>query len=165
MEYRTLGRTGLKVSPLCLGCMSFRDPSRGNHSWILNEEQSLPFYRDAIETGINFFDTSNFYSISASEEMLGKCRENTPGVKKPWLPPKPASIWKQTRTGSAWAWRFVQMRTFQKANGLATFVAMQNFYNLCYREEKRGMIPYCKAEGVALVPWSPIARDFLVGNK
>jgi aryl-alcohol dehydrogenase-like predicted oxidoreductase len=66
---------------------------------------------------------------------------------------------------SMWTWQFAKLREMQRANGWAQFAVMQNFYNLCYREEEREMIPYCEAEGVALVPWSPMARGFLAGNQ
>jgi aryl-alcohol dehydrogenase-like predicted oxidoreductase len=72
MEYINLGKTGLKVSKICLGCMSYGDPSKGPHSWVLKEDQSFPFIKKALEQGINFFDTANMYSIGASEEILGK---------------------------------------------------------------------------------------------
>lgn len=72
MEYRNLGRTGLKVSRIALGCMSYGDPSRGNHSWVMSEEEGRPFIRKALEAGINFFDTANVYSDGASEEVLGR---------------------------------------------------------------------------------------------
>jgi len=72
MEYLNLGRTGLKVSRLCLGCMSYGDPARGFHPWVLGESASEPFFRRAIDAGINFFDTANVYSIGASEEVLGR---------------------------------------------------------------------------------------------
>lgn len=72
MEYRNLGRTGLKVSRIALGCMSYGDPSRGNHSWVLREDEGRPFIRKALEAGINFFDTANVYSDGASEEVLGR---------------------------------------------------------------------------------------------
>ena len=72
MKYVNLGRTGLKVSRLCLGCMSYGDPGRGQHSWVLDEEQSRPFFRRALEAGINFFDTANVYSLGASEEITGR---------------------------------------------------------------------------------------------
>ncbi len=225
MDYVQLGRTGLNVSRLCLGCMSYGDPSRGNHSWVLPEDEARPFYRQSIDAGINFFDTSDYYSIGASEELLGRVlkeymrREeavvatkvgldmeagpNSVGLsRKHILEGIDASLRRLgmdyvdlyyihrldsmtpmeevlealdhvVRQGkvlylgcsSAWTWQFVKMREFQKANGLASFVAMQNFYNLAYREEEREMIPYCKSEGVALVPWSPMARGFLAGNK
>jgi 1-deoxyxylulose-5-phosphate synthase len=72
MEYVNLGRTGLKVSRLCLGCMSFGDPKRGFHPWILDEEASRPILRRAVEAGINFFDTANIYASGTSEEVLGR---------------------------------------------------------------------------------------------
>ncbi|MEM7426927.1 MAG: aldo/keto reductase [Pseudomonadota bacterium] len=225
MDYVQLGRTGLKVSRLCLGCMSYGDPSRGNHSWVLPEADAKPFYRQAIEAGINFFDTSDYYSIGASEELLGRVlkehmrREeavvatkvgldmeagpNGTGLSRKHILEGIDASLKRLGTdyvdlyyihrldgitpmeevlealdhvvrqgkalylgsSSVWTWQFVKMREFQKANGLARFSVMQNFYNLAYREEEREMIPYCKAEGVALVPWSPVARGFLAGNK
>src|SRR5689334_20552745 len=72
MEYVNLGASGLKVSRVCLGCMSYGDPGKGTHSWALNEEQSRPFIAKALELGINFFDTANVYSAGASEEVLGR---------------------------------------------------------------------------------------------
>jgi 1-deoxyxylulose-5-phosphate synthase len=72
MKYVKLGSTGLDVSRICLGCMSYGDPARGNHAWSLDEEQSRPFIRRAIEAGINFFDTANVYSAGSSEEILGR---------------------------------------------------------------------------------------------
>ena len=191
---------------------------------MLNEEQSKPFYRDAFEAGINFYDTSDFYSIGVSEEILGRAvrehstREQTVIATKVGLDmelgPNGTGLSRKhilegidaslkrlgtdyvdlyyihrldgstpmeetlealdhvVRQGkvlylgcsSTWAWQFVKMREFQKANGLAKFSVMQNFYNLAYREEEREMIPYCRSEGVALVPWSPLARGFLAGN-
>ncbi len=209
---------------MCLGCMSFGDPSRGNHSWVLNEAEAKPFYRDAFEAGINFYDTADFYSIGTSEEVLGRVvrefsnREetviatkvglnmekgpNSVGVSRKHILEGIDASLKRLGTdyvdlfyihrldgvtpmeetlealdhvvrqgkalylgcSSTWAWQFVKMREFQKANGLARFSVMQNFYNLLYREEEREMIPYCREEGVALVPWSPMARGFLAGN-
>src|SRR6202050_5147819 len=72
MNYRNLGHTGLKVSPLCLGCMTFGVPERGDHPWTLPEEQSRPILRQAVELGINFFDTANAYSDGTSEEIVGR---------------------------------------------------------------------------------------------
>ena len=72
MKYTNLGKTGLKVSRLCLGCMTYGIPERGNHLWTLNEEESRPFLREALELGINFFDTANVYSDGTSEEILGR---------------------------------------------------------------------------------------------
>jgi aryl-alcohol dehydrogenase-like predicted oxidoreductase len=72
MEYAKLGRTGLEVSRICLGCMSYGTPGQGNHAWSLGEEDSRPFIRRALEAGINFFDTANRYSLGSSEEILGR---------------------------------------------------------------------------------------------
>ncbi|MFN4173832.1 MAG: aldo/keto reductase [Parachlamydiaceae bacterium] len=72
MDYVNLGKSGLKVSRICLGCMSYGDPSKGVHSWVLNEADSRPFYKKALDAGINFFDTANMYSLGASEEGLGR---------------------------------------------------------------------------------------------
>ncbi|MCX5576851.1 aldo/keto reductase [Kaistia terrae] len=72
MEYTRLGRTGLEVSRLCLGCMSYGDPARGNHAWTLPEAESRPFIKKALDLGINFFDTANVYSDGSSEEIVGK---------------------------------------------------------------------------------------------
>ncbi|HEX4704330.1 MAG TPA: aldo/keto reductase [Pseudonocardiaceae bacterium] len=72
MDYLKLGSTGLDVSRICLGCMSFGAPTQGNHPWTLDEEQSRPFIRRAVEAGINFFDTANVYSDGASEEITGR---------------------------------------------------------------------------------------------
>ncbi len=72
MEYARLGGTGLQVSRICLGCMGFGDATRWVHKWVLNEEQSRPVIRHALELGINFFDTANVYSIGASEEIVGR---------------------------------------------------------------------------------------------
>jgi len=71
MEYTKLGRTGLDVSRICLGCMSYGGGNRGNHAWSLGEEESRPFIKRALEAGINFFDTANRYSLGSSEEILG----------------------------------------------------------------------------------------------
>src|SRR5450755_3400188 len=72
MDYVNLGKSGLKVSRLCLGCMTYGVPERGVHPWTLDEEESRPFIRKALELGINFFDTADMYSLGASEEILGR---------------------------------------------------------------------------------------------
>src|SRR5580692_5205449 len=72
MDYARLGSTGLEVSRICLGCMSYGDPARGNHEWSLDEESSRPHIRRALEAGINFFDTANAYSAGSSEEIVGR---------------------------------------------------------------------------------------------
>ena len=72
MEYTKLGRTGLDVSRICLGCMSYGGSNQGNHAWSLGEEESRPFIQRALEAGLNFFDTANRYSLGKSEEILGR---------------------------------------------------------------------------------------------
>ena len=72
MEYTQLGRTGLRVSRICLGCMSYGDPARGTHPWSLDEDTSVQFFRQALDAGINFFDTANVYSAGSSEEITGR---------------------------------------------------------------------------------------------
>ncbi len=225
MNYVNLGNTGLKVSRLCLGCMSFGQPGWEVHPWVLNRDEAQPFFRRAAEVGINFLDTADFYSRGVSEEITGEAvREyfrrdevvvatkialamgegpnmsglsrkhvleavdaslvrlkldhidllyvhrldpNTPHEEMLEAPNHVVKAGKVTylAASSMWAWQFAKLREMQKANGWAKFVAMQNFYNLAYREEEREMIPYCRAEGVGLVPWSPIARGFLAGNQ
>jgi len=72
VDYVKLGSTGLDVSPICFGCMSFGAADRGGHAWVLDEEQSRPFFRAAVEAGVNFFDTANTYSVGSSEEITGR---------------------------------------------------------------------------------------------
>ncbi len=225
MEYVQLGRTGLRVSRLCMGCMSYGMPGWHIHPWVLGEEDAKPFLHEALDAGINFFDTSDYYSAGASEEILGNVlmpakprgelviatkvglfmndEPNGRGLSRKHIMEGIDASLKRLKTdyvdlyyihrldgvtpmdevlsalndvvragkalylgcSSTWTWQFVQMREMQKRNGWAQFVAMQNFYNLCYREEEREMNPYCHAQGVALVPWSPMARGFLAGNR
>src|SRR5947209_5545669 len=224
MEYVRFGSTGLKVSRICLGCMSYGRPTE-RWPWALDEEQSRPFIKRALELGINFFDTANVYSNGASEEVVGKALrdfasrdevviatkvyfEMGPGPNDRGLSRKyilssiDASLkrlgtdyvdlyqihrWdKETpieetlealndvvRAGKArylgassmWAWQFQKALTIQRHAGHARFVSMQNHYNLVYREEEREMIPFCLEEGIGLIPWSPLARGFLAGNR
>ncbi len=224
MEFIPLGRTGLKVSRLCLGCMTYG--SSRWRPWVLDEEASLPFYRRAWEAGINFFDTADMYSAGVSEEVLGRAlrtlaipREQVvvatklfyqtgPGPNERGLSRKHivhaidgslkrlqldyvdlyqihrfdhATPIEETlealdavvRAGKAlylgassmYAWQFAKMLHTADRRGLARFVTMQNHYNLVYREEEREMIPLCRDEGIGLIPWSPLARGFLAGNR
>ncbi|MDF2493771.1 aldo/keto reductase [Sphingomonas sp.] len=221
MEYARLGTTGLEVSRLCLGCMTYGEPTRGNHEWTLDEERSRPLLRRAIEAGITFFDTANVYSDGSSEEILGRAvrefsrREDVviatkvhgrmrPGPNGAGLSRKAimheidASL---TRLGtdyvdlyqihrfdydtpieetlealhdvvkagkaryigasSMYAWQFATMLHVAEANGWTRFVSMQNYLNLLYREEQREMLPLCAAEGIGVIPWSPLARGRL----
>jgi 1-deoxyxylulose-5-phosphate synthase len=221
MEYVKLGRTGLDVSRICLGCMSFGIADRGNHAWSLGEEDSRPFIKRALEGGISFFDTANVYSLGTSEEILGRAlkdfapREEVviatkvngrmrPGPNGAGLSRRvimteiDASLrrlgtdyvdlyqihrWDnrtpieetlealhdvvkagKTRyigASSMYAWQFAQALAIAERNGWTRFVSMQNFVNLLYREEEREMLPLCSAEGIGVIPWSPLARGRL----
>jgi aryl-alcohol dehydrogenase-like predicted oxidoreductase len=221
MEYVKLGTTGLDVSRLCLGCMTYGDPQRGTHEWTLDEERSRPLLRQAVDAGINFFDTANAYSDGSSEEIVGRALKDftrrdkvviatkvhnrmRPGPNGAGLSRKAimqeidASL---TRLGtdyidlyqihrfdhetpieetlealhdvvkagkaryigasSMYAWQFATMLHTAEANGWTRFVTMQNYVNLLYREEEREMLPLCEAEGIGVIPWSPLARGRL----
>ncbi|RXF70789.1 aldo/keto reductase [Hansschlegelia zhihuaiae] len=221
MDYVKFGSTGLDVSRLCLGCMTFGESQRGTHAWTLDEETSRPLIRQAIEAGINFLDTANIYSLGSSEEIVGRaikefgkrdeivlatkvCQRMRPGPnggglsRKAILQELDASLKRLgtdyvdlyqihrfdygtpieetlealndcVRAGkvryigasSMSAWRFAKAIYVSRANGWAEFVSMQNHLNLIYREEEREMLPLCAEEGVAVIPWSPLARGRL----
>jgi aryl-alcohol dehydrogenase (NADP+) len=224
MDYVRLGSTGLKVSRICLGTMTYG--SRKWREWVLDEDDSRPFIRRAIELGINFFDTADMYSVGASEEILGRAlRDFGPGrdrvvvATKVFNPmgddPNQRGLSRKhimhaiddslrrldmdyvdlyyihrfdyetpieetlealddvVKSGKAlyigassmFAWQFAKMLYKADEMGLTRFVAMQNHYNLVYREEEREMLPLCRAEGLAVVPWSPLARGFLTGSR
>ena len=223
MEYTNLGQTGLKVSRICLGMMSYGTPKW--RDWVLSEEDSRPFVKRALELGINFFDTADMYAVGVSEEVTGRAlrdfarREevviatkvfnkmgegpNQKGLsRKHIMEAIDASLkrlgtdyvdlyyihrWDDetpieetlealndvVRAGKAlylgassmYAWQFAKALYLADQHGWSRFVAMQNHYNLVYREEEREMNPLCQAEGVGLVPWSPLARGFLAGNR
>ena len=219
MQYTTLGKTDLKVSRLCLGCMTFGEPDRGNHAWTLPEESSRPIIKRAIEGGINFFDTANSYSDGSSEEIVGRAlrdfarRDDIVVATKVYYPVgdlaeglSRAQILRSiddslrrlnmdyvdllqihrwdyntpieetlealndvVKAGKAryigassmHAAQFAQALDLQAQHGWARFVTMQDHYNLIYREEEREMLPLCHQEGVAVIPWSPLARGRL----
>ena len=223
MKYAFLGRTGVTVSRLCLGCMSYGNPTW--RSWVLDEAASRPFFRRAVEAGINFFDTADMYSLGASEEVTGRAlrefarleecvvatkvfnpmsdRPNMGGLSRKHIvqgceaslrrlgvevidlyqvhrfdPHTPieemlsaldqlVSQGKVRYLGasSTAAWRFAQALSASERHGRTRFVTMQNHYNLLYREEEREMLPLCQAEGVAVIPWSPLARGLLAGTR
>ncbi|MEM7300119.1 MAG: aldo/keto reductase [Pseudomonadota bacterium] len=225
MDMISLGTTGVQVSPLCLGCMSYGTPGGPTHPWVVPEEDAQAFFKLAVEAGINFFDTANHYNHGENEEITGRALKkyarrdeivvatkvglatgggaNTKGLSRKHIvesvdhslrrlqmdhvdllyvhrldPLTPLEeliegLEQVIRQGkviypaasSMWAWQFAKMREMQKSAGYRPFTAMQNFYNLIYREEEREMMPYCEAENVAVVPWSPIARGFLAGNR
>ncbi len=221
MEYVKLGSTGLDVSRICLGCMSYGEPDRGNHQWSLSEDASRPFIRRAVEAGINFFDTANVYSAGSSEEIVGAALRdfasrdeivlatkvhgrmrpgpNGGGLSRKaifaeidaslrrlgtdyvdlyqihrWDPTVPieetlealhdvvkAGKARYIGASSMWAWQFAKALHLAERNGWTRFVTMQNYYNLLYREEEREMLPLCADEGIAVIPWSPLARGRL----
>lgn len=221
MDYVKLGRTGLDVSPLCLGCMTYGDPARLPHPWTLPEEESRPLIKAALDAGINFFDTANVYSNGSSEEIVGRAlrdfavREEVVLATKLYMPMRPgpnagglsrkaimteidASLrrlgtdyvdlwqihradpstpWEETlealhdvvRAGkvrylgasSMHAWEFATALGLQRLHGWSRFVTMQDYVSLLYREEEREMLPLCAAEGVGVIPWSPLARGRL----
>jgi aryl-alcohol dehydrogenase (NADP+) len=223
MEYINLGKTGLKVSRICLGMMTYGTSQW--RDWVLNEAESRPFISRALEMGINFFDTADVYSLGVSEEVTGRAlhdfarREevviatkvfstmssspNDRGLSRKhimdaidkslrrlgtdyvdlyqvhrWDNSTPIAetmeaLHDVVRAGKAryigassmYTWQFVQAQYVADLNGWTRFVSMQNHYNLVYREEEREMIPYCREAGVGLIPWSPLARGFLAGNR
>jgi aryl-alcohol dehydrogenase (NADP+) len=224
METVSLGKTGLKVSRLCLGCMTYGSPKwRG---WILGEEESRPFFRRAVEAGITFFDTADTYSQGVSEEVAGRALKEFAGSRdsyvlatKVFFPMGPSPLQgglsrkhilhaiddslrrlgtdyvdlyqihrfdpatpieetvealhdvvkagkaRYVGASSMYAWQFAKFLWTAEKMNMTRFVSMQNHYNLVYREEEREMIPFCIAEGVAVIPWSPLARGFLAGNR
>jgi aryl-alcohol dehydrogenase-like predicted oxidoreductase len=221
MTTTRLGRTGLEISRICLGCMSFGASDRGNHPWTMGEAASRPFIKKALDLGINFFDTANVYSDGTSEEIVGKAlldyarRDEVviatkvhgrmhPGPNGAGLSRKAifaevdASLkrlgtdhvdlyqthrWDYAvpieetlealndvvRAGKAlhigassmFAWQFAKSLALSEKHGWARFQTMQNYVNLLYREEEREMLPLCKAEGIGVIPWSPLARGRL----
>ena len=224
MHYVNLGSTGLKVSRICLGAMTYG--SKKWREWVLEEEEGRPFIKRALELGINFFDTADMYSVGRSEEILGRAlkdfgppREKLVIATKVFFPmgndPNQKGLSRKhimhaidaslrrlgtdyvdlyqihrfdyetpieetlealtdvVRSGKAlyigassmYAWQFAQMLQVSARRGFARFVTMQNHYNLIYREEEREMIPLCHAEGIGVIPWSPLARGLLAGSR
>jgi aryl-alcohol dehydrogenase (NADP+) len=222
MKFVSLGRCGLKVSRICLGAFGFGDPDW--QPWVLDEPRSRPIIRRALELGVNFFDTADYYSSGESEAVLGRAlrefarREEVVVCTKAFHPTGPGvnqrglsrahlldaverslshlgmdyvdiyqihrldqtvpmeetleALHDIVRSGKARyvaasnmvAWQFARAIYLQQRNGWARFVAMQNQYNLVYREEEREMIPLCLAEGIGYTPYSPLARGFLAGK-
>jgi aryl-alcohol dehydrogenase-like predicted oxidoreductase len=221
MEYVKLGRTGMDVSRVCLGCMTYGVPERGAHPWTLGEEESRPLIRRAVELGINFFDTANTYSDGTSEEIVGRAlrdfarRDEVVVATKVFFPmrqgPNAGGLSRKAimaeidhslrRLGmeyvdlyqihrwdystpieetlealhdvvkagkaryigasSMYAWQFAKALYTADAHGWTRFATMQNHLNLLNREEEREMLPLCAAEGVGVIPWSPLARGRL----
>jgi 1-deoxyxylulose-5-phosphate synthase len=220
MDYVNLGRTGLRVSRVCLGMMSYgRHESR---EWALEENEAEPIVRRAVEGGITFFDTADVYNGGQSEVITGRLLrklfgmreeyvvatkvhgqtmpgENGRGLSRKhimasidaslgrleldyvdlyqihrWDPLTPISetmdaLHDVIKAGKAryvgassmYAWQFAKAQSI----AVTPFVSMQNHYNLVYREEEREMIPQCLDQGVGVIPWSPLARGLLAGNR
>src|SRR5258705_9280848 len=223
MDYTRLGKTGLKVSRICLGCMTYGTPSW--REWVLDEESSRSFIRRALELGINFFDTADMYSRGVSEEILGRALRdfakrdevviatkvrypmgdgpNDQGLSRKHVfdaidaslrrlgidyvdlyqihridPETPieetlealddlvrAGKVRYIGASSMHSWQFAKSLYLADLHGWTRFVSMQNHYNLAYREEEREMLPFCREEGIGVIPWSPLARGFLAGNR
>jgi 1-deoxyxylulose-5-phosphate synthase len=221
MDYVKLGSTGLEVSPICLGCMTFGLPDRGPHPWTLDHEKSRPIIKRALELGINFFDTANVYSDGTSEEIVGRAlkelvrRDEVAIATKVWARMRPGAngqglsrvaimmeidnslkrlgvdhvdlyqihrndpntpieetmeaLHDVVKAGKARyigasnmaAWQFARALYVSKQHGWTRFSTMQDHLNLLYREEEREMLPLCRAEGVGVIPWSPMARGRL----
>ncbi|MBT7615735.1 MAG: aldo/keto reductase [Calditrichaeota bacterium] len=223
MEYVKLGNSGLKVSRLCLGMMSYGDPQW--RDWTMGEEEAEPIVKQAWELGINFFDTANMYSLGVSEVVTGKIlkkfakREevviaskvhfpmgkgpNERGLSRKhinasvndslrrldtdyidlyyihrWDYETPIEETMETLhqlvvsgkvryigASSMFAWQFAKAQYLADIHNWTRFIAMQNHYNIIYREEEREMNPLCIEENVGIVPWSPLARGFLLGDR
>jgi len=223
MQYVNLGNTGLRVSRVCLGMMSFGNDSE--RAWVLDEDGAEPIVRAAVEGGVTFFDTADTYSGGASEVATGRLvgkmltrdeavvatkvfmpvtpGENGGGLSRKhvlsaidaslgrlgmdyvdlyqihrWDPRTPieetmGALHDVVRAGKAryigassmFAWQFAKAQHVAERNGWTRFVSMQPHYNLIYREEEREMIPQCIDQGIGVIPWSPLARGVLTGNR
>jgi len=229
MQYTKLGDTGITVSRICLGCMSYgggeQPPWSMRRDWALGAEEAREHFSLALEAGVNFFDTADVYSVGASEEITGRwlnemaSRDDViiatkvfgamgPGPNQRGLSRKHIleacdnslrrlntdyidlyqihrwdfstpieetldALDSLVRAGkvrylgasSMAAWQFSKALYLAKEHDWHRFVAMQNHYNLIYREEEREMIPFCVDQGVGVIPWSPLARGFLEGDR
>ncbi len=223
MKYQRLGKSGLVVSRLVLGCMSYG--SSAWRPWVLEEDEARPFFRKAVELGINCFDTANMYSLGRSEEITGRmlreftrrdevvvatkvyfpmgegpnrkglsrkhifdeCHASLKRLQVDYIDLYQVHRWddempldetlealhdlvkagkvRYIGASSMYAWQFATALHRADARGWTRFVSMQNHYNLVYREEEREMMPLCRAEGVGVLPWSPLARGFLTGSR
>ena len=227
MDFVNLGKTGLKISRICLGCMTYGSPARagepkgGRHYWALTEDESRPFFRQALDLGINFFDTANVYSSGDSEIVLGNFLKANTRREAVVIATKVHGVMREEPNGrglsrkailfeldqslkrlqtdyvdlyqthrwdhetpieetlealhdvvkagkvryigasSMYAWQFAKALYLADLRGWTRFVTMQNHYNLLYREEEREMMPLCQAEGIGVLPWSPLARGRL----
>ncbi|MEJ2706752.1 MAG: aldo/keto reductase [Anaerolineales bacterium] len=223
MQYVRLGKSGLKVSRICLGMMTYGTSKW--RDWVLDEDQSRPIIQHALELGINFFDTADMYSLGVSEEVTGRALRdftrrdevvisskvfypmgegpNQRGLSRKHIMESIDATLKRLGTdyvdlyqihrfdpgtpmeetlealhdivkagkaryigaSSMFAWQFTKYLYLADLHGWTRFISMQNHYNMIYREEEREMIPLCQEEGIAVIPWSPLARGFLAGTR
>ena len=224
MEFIRFGNTGMKVSKICLGTMTYGKPSE-RWPWALSEEDSRPFIKKALELGINFFDTADMYSYGNSEEIVGTALRdfarrdevviatkvfnpmsqdpNDAGLSRKHIMSSIDKSLKRLKTdyvdlyqihrwdyetpieetmealhdvvkagkaryvgaSSMYSWQFAKALLTADMHGWTRFVSMQPHYNLLYREEEREMIPLCLDQKIAVIPWSPLARGLLTGNR
>ncbi|GAA2866010.1 hypothetical protein GCM10010517_25420 [Streptosporangium fragile] len=148
MDYVKLGNTGLDVSRLFLGCMSFGDPGRGADTWTLPEDDSRALIRRAVEAGVNFIHRWDPHT--PIEETLETLHDLVRAGKTRYI-----------GASSMYAWQFAKALHTADLHGWTRFVSMQNHYNLLNREEEREMLPLCADQGVGVLPWSPLARGRL----
>lgn len=214
MEYTNLGKTDIKISKLCVGCMSFGKAGT-MHDWTLNEKDSEAVVKHALELGINFFDTANGYSAGTSEEYLGRAIKNNVARDKVVIASKvyfnegrlsrgaimreidgslkrlgtdyldlyiihrfdydtpieetmealndlvKAGKVRAIGASAMYGYQFYNMQLTARDNGWTQFSAMENHYNLLYREDERELIPICKQMGVSLMPYSSLAAGHL----
>lgn len=218
MQYVRLGSTGVQVSRICLGTMSFGN----SEEWMVEIDKARPIMKRALDLGVNFFDTANVYSKGRSEEIVGEILKdhrddvvvatkvrlstgegpNKEGLSRYHILSQITKSLKRLGTNrvdlyqihrwdyatpieetlvtlndlvrqkivnyigasSMWAWQLAKALFTSDRLGIARFATMQNHYNLCYREEEREMIPFCRDQGIGLIPWSPLARGFLTGR-
>jgi aryl-alcohol dehydrogenase-like predicted oxidoreductase len=218
MQYTTLGNSGLKVSRIALGCMSFGDTSRGFNDWSMDDEAAEPIFRTAVELGVTFWDTANFYGYGTSEEIVGRAitkytrREDVVLATKVYFkmhdgpggsglsrkaimeqidaslsrlgtdyvdlyqihrfdPETPVeetmeALHDVVKAGKAryigassmWAWQLSKLQYTAKLNGWTRLVSMQDQYSLIQREEEREMFGLLADQGIASLPWSPLAK-------
>jgi aryl-alcohol dehydrogenase-like predicted oxidoreductase len=165
MDYVNLGRSGLKISRLALGCMTFGSPQW--QPWVLDEAASRPIVDNALDFGINFFYTADMYSRGASEEVVGHLLKGVPRHKLV-IASKLYNAMSDDPNDRGLSRKHIYESvdaSLQRQHGWAPFVAMQPHYNLIYREEEREMLPLCLSEGIGVIPWSPLARGLLAGRR
>jgi aryl-alcohol dehydrogenase (NADP+) len=225
MQYPRLGKSGLKVSRLCLGCMSYGQAEGRHAEWTLDEAASRSFIKTALEQGLNFFDTANGYAAGQSEEILGRALKdfatrdevviatkifspmgkgaNASGLSRKSIITETDACLRRLGTdyidllqihrwdnhtpieetmealhdvvkagkvsyigaSSMYAWQFAKAQHTADLHGWTRFISMQPQLNLLYREEEREMLPLCNDQSVGVIPWSPLARGFLAGNR